>query len=48
YDGGTSVLFDASELAILTQTMLDEGFSEEEIRKVMGGNTFRFFATWLP
>ncbi|MBW2383127.1 MAG: dipeptidase [Deltaproteobacteria bacterium] len=48
YDGGTSVLFDASELAILTQTMLDEGFSEEEIRKVMGGNSFRFFATWLP
>jgi len=48
YDGATSVLFDASELAVLTQTMLDSGFSEDEIRKVMGGNAFRFFATWLP
>jgi microsomal dipeptidase-like Zn-dependent dipeptidase len=42
------VLFDASELAVLTQTMLDQGFSEYEIRKVMGENAFRFFATWLP
>jgi microsomal dipeptidase-like Zn-dependent dipeptidase len=48
YDGATRVLFDASELAVLTQTMLDQGFSEYEIRKVMGENAFRFFATWLP
>lgn len=48
YDGATRVLFDVSELAVLTQTMLEEGFSPEEIRKVMGENAFRFFATWLP
>ncbi|TNF79392.1 MAG: peptidase M19 [Gammaproteobacteria bacterium] len=48
YDGTTEVLFDTSELAILTQTMLDEGFSEPEIRKVMGENANRFFLTHLP
>jgi len=48
YDGATEVLFDTSELAILTQTMLDEGFSEQEIRKVMGENAKRFFLAHLP
>lgn len=48
YDGGTEVLFDVSELAILTQTMLRSGFTEEEIRKVMGGNAVRFFSAQLP
>ena len=48
YDGATRVLFDASELAILTQTMLDEDFSEEEIRKVMGANAVDFFLANLP
>ncbi|HIF99888.1 MAG TPA: peptidase M19, partial [Myxococcales bacterium] len=48
YDGATRVLFDSSELAILTQTMLDEGFSEQEIRKVMGENVVRFFLAQLP
>lgn len=48
YDGTTEVLFDTSELAILTQTMLDEGFSETEIRKVMGENAKQFFLAHLP
>lgn len=48
YDGTTEVLFDTSELAILTQTMLDEGFNETEIRKVMGENAKRFFLANLP
>ncbi|MDE0883898.1 MAG: membrane dipeptidase [Myxococcota bacterium] len=48
YDGATRVLFDAGEIAILTQTMLDEGFSEEEIRKVMGQNQIDFFLAQLP
>ena len=48
YDGTTEVLFDTSELAILTQTMLDEGFSETEIRKVMGENAKTFFLANLP
>lgn len=48
YDGGTTVHFDASELAILTQTMLEAGFSEAEIRAVMGDNAVRFFLAQLP
>jgi len=48
YDGTVRVPFDAAELAILTQTMLEHGFDETEIRKVMGGNAQRFFLDWLP
>ncbi|MCZ6501699.1 MAG: dipeptidase [Gammaproteobacteria bacterium] len=48
YDGTTEVLFDASELAILTQTMLDEGFTESEVRKVMGENVKQFLLQYLP
>ena len=48
YDGTVEVPFDAAELAVLTQTMLQHGFSEHEIRKVMGGNVLRFFLEWLP
>jgi microsomal dipeptidase-like Zn-dependent dipeptidase len=48
YDGGTSVLFDTSEIAILTQTMMQASFSEAEIRAVMGENMVRFLSKNLP
>ena len=48
YDGATSVYFDTSELAALTQALLDEGLNEEEIRAVMGDNQVRFFQKYLP
>ncbi|MBQ75923.1 MAG: peptidase M19 [Gammaproteobacteria bacterium] len=48
YDGATEVLFDTAELAILTQTMFDEGFTETEIRQVMGENAMHFFLNNLP
>ncbi len=48
YDGTTEVLFDTSELAILTQTMLDEGFTEDEVRAVMGENVMLFLLEQLP
>ena len=48
FDGTVTTPFDTSELAILTQTMLNKGFTEEEIRKVMGGNAQRFFLESLP
>ena len=48
YDGSTSVLFDTSELAILTDTMLDQDFTEPEIIKIMGGNSIRFLQQYLP
>jgi membrane dipeptidase len=48
WDGTTTVTFDASELSILTETMLAQGFSEEEIRKVMGENLETFLLMNLP
>jgi membrane dipeptidase len=48
FDGGTLTSFDTSELAILTQSMLEAGFEEPEIRRVMGQNTLDFLLAWLP
>ncbi|MCT2557958.1 dipeptidase [Tsuneonella sp. YG55] len=41
YDGATTVRFDTGQLAQVTQALLDEGFSEGEIRKAMGLNALR-------
>ena len=48
YDGAVAVSFDASELAVLTDAMLHAGFSEREIRLVMGDNVKRFLLENLP
>ena len=48
FDGGIAAPFDASELAVLTQEMLKQDFTETEIRKAMGGNMMRYLATNLP
>ncbi|MFK8031092.1 MAG: dipeptidase [Gammaproteobacteria bacterium] len=48
FDGTVETSFDSSELAILTQVMLDEGFSEQEIKAVMGDNVKRFLLEQLP
>lgn len=48
YDGSTEVQFDTSELAVLTEEMLKAGFSEGEIRAVMGENMKRFLLANLP
>ena len=48
YDGATAVMFDVSEIAVLTEEMLRQGFTEEEIRLVMGGNVQRFLMQNLP
>ncbi|HEX4847251.1 MAG TPA: dipeptidase [Novosphingobium sp.] len=41
YDGATTVRFDTAHLAQITQALLDEGFTVDEIRAVMGGNALR-------
>lgn len=48
FDGAVRTALDASELAVLTHTMLEEGMSEMEIRKVMGENSLRFLKQYLP
>ncbi|QZD91657.1 dipeptidase [Qipengyuania xiapuensis] len=41
YDGSVTTRFDTSELTQVTQALLDEGFTDEEIRAAMGGNALR-------
>jgi membrane dipeptidase len=41
FDGSTTTGFDASQVAGVTQALMDAGFSPEDIRKVMGGNVLR-------
>ncbi len=48
FDGSVATRFDTSELAVLTDQMLSAGFSEGEIRQVMGGNMLRFLRENLP
>ena len=47
YDGATTVRFDASQLVQVTQALLDEGFTHEEIRAAMGGNALRVLRTGI-
>ncbi len=41
FDGSVTTAFDTSELAALTQAMMDIGLSEAQIRKVAGNNMLR-------
>ena len=41
FDGAVTTRFDTSQIAQLTQALLDIGFTEPEIRAVMGGNALR-------
>ena len=48
FDGSVTTPLDASELAVLTQRLLDAGLDETSIRQVMGENAVRFFLQNLP
>lgn len=48
FDGGVRTPFDAGGISLLTQALLDEGFGEDEIAKIMGGNVFDLLARSLP
>ena len=48
FAGMTTTAFDTSELAVLTQEMVNSGFSDTAIDKVMGGNSVRFLSSYLP
>jgi len=48
YDGTVHAPFDTSELSVLTEVMLQTGFSEEEMRKVLGENAKHFLLENLP
>ncbi len=48
YDGTIEAPFDVSEMAVLTEALLAEGFSEREIAAIMGGNSVALLRANLP
>ena len=48
WDGATTVSFGADQLSQLTEALLQEGLSDDEIRAVMGENAIRFLLENLP
>ncbi|AGT08431.1 dipeptidase [Paracoccus aminophilus] len=48
FDGSVDAPFDAAHLDVLTQALLDEGLSDNQIAKVMGGNMMAFLIGHLP
>jgi membrane dipeptidase len=47
FDGSTTTRFDASQLVQVTQALINEGFTPDEIRAVMGGNALRVIRAGL-
>jgi membrane dipeptidase len=48
FDGAVTTPFDTTGLAQITDALLAEGFTEEEVALVMGGNVARLLAATLP
>ena len=48
FDGGISAPFDSSGWALLTDALLQEGISEQDIHKIMGENVVRVLLETLP
>ena len=48
FDGATVTPFDASGLVLITEALLAEGFSEQDVRLIMGGNVVSLLLRLLP
>jgi membrane dipeptidase len=48
FDGAVTEPFDTTGLVQITEALLAEGFNEEEIAKIMGGNVIRLLKELLP
>jgi membrane dipeptidase len=48
FDGGVTTPFDSSGWALLTEALLQEGISEQDIHKIMGENVVRVLLEVLP
>lgn len=48
FDGTVTTPFDAGGMALITQELLKQGFSEIDIAKIMGGNVLRVLTAGLP
>jgi membrane dipeptidase len=41
FDGGGTALTDATQVPLITESLVKRGYSTEDIRKILGGNTLR-------
>jgi len=48
FDGACAAPFDAAHLITITQALINENFSDQEIRLIMGENTLRVLQAGLP
>lgn len=48
FDGAVTTPFDTSQLILITDALIEQRFSDDEIRKVMGGNAMRVLRETLP
>ncbi len=48
FDGAIACHTDLTGLPLLVEALLAEGFSEEDIQAIMGGNVRNFLLSWLP
>ncbi len=48
YDGATTEPWDTRGLGLITEGLMSAGFSVDDIRRIMGGNTLEFLRQQLP
>jgi membrane dipeptidase len=48
FDGAVETSFDSSQIIYITEALIREGFEDDEIKKIMGGNALQFFKENLP
>ncbi|MEP6924639.1 MAG: dipeptidase [Pyrinomonadaceae bacterium] len=48
FDGSVEAVFDATGMALVTEALLGENFTEAEIRQIMGGNVLHLLSENLP
>ena len=48
FDGATAAAFDTTGVVLITQALLEAGFSSDDVAKIMGGNVRTFLLAHLP
>jgi microsomal dipeptidase-like Zn-dependent dipeptidase len=48
FDGATTTTFDASQMVLVTDALLKDGFAPAEVEAIMGGNALRVLRAGLP
>ena len=48
FDGATTEPWDTRGVTLITEGLLKEGFSTDDVRRIMGGNVLEFLSRQLP